>query len=493
MSLARNTIYNLAGAATTTLVTLASVPLFLHQIGDARYGVLAVVWLLLGYFGLFDLGLSRATAHFLARLRGASDATREEVFWTAALMNAALGLAGGVILYAVGNPLLSQWFKMSPDLHAEAVTALPWIAAAVPVATITAVLTGALTGQERFGALNILQVFGNTAFQLIPLLAAYAIGPGLEIVIPAAVVARAVSALPFAWVVRKTLKLWNRPNPSWARLRQLLGYGAWVSVTGIVSPILTSIDQFLIGAILGAASVSYYSVAMQVVGKLQVLPSALVQALFPRLSQRSDTNANVAEDSLLILNGLMTPVIVVMLFLMRPFLQLWVGADFAARAAPVGEILLLGIWINSLALVPFTHLQAQGRPDLVAKFHLAEAIPFVAGLWWALHQFGLIGAAYAWVVRVVVDAALLFAASRVPASALKRLVLSIVWLSFSWALVSFAPVRTTLWLIAAATIVLGNIAWTIHSNPILLRVATSVVKRMVRRYDKRHVATTSDE
>lgn len=90
------------------------------------------------------------------------------------------------------------------------------------------------------------------------------------------------------------------------------------------------------------------------------------------------------------------------------FLKIWVGYAFAFHAAPVGEIVLIGIWINGLAYIPYGHLQASNRPDLAAKFHLAELLPFICSLWIGVHYFGLIGAAWAWTARMAVDAVLLF-------------------------------------------------------------------------------------
>ena len=68
----------------------------------------------------------------------------------------------------------------------------------------------------------------------------------------------------------------------------------------------------------------------------------------------------------------------------------------------------IGVFINSLAQVPFFFIQGIGRPDLSAKFHLLELPVYLIALWWLIATHGLIGAAIAWVGRAFLDAVLLF-------------------------------------------------------------------------------------
>lgn len=413
MSIRRNTIFNLAGSVLPLVISLATVPFYLKLIGDVRYGILAIVWMLLDYFGFFDLGIGKATANQMARLGESPASERKTVFWTGVAVNAVLGIVGGLVLWGGGDYLLGGYFaaKVSASMHEELRSALPWLALSIPVATISAVCIASLEARERFLSLNRLQVSGAALYQLLPLGIAWWQGPTLNLLIAAAVSARIATSLPLFLSCCRHVPLQGFPRFSSALLKPLFSYGGWVTLTALVSPLLISLDRFLIGSQLGLAAVTHYTVPFTLVNKFQIIPASLSRTLFPRFSQMSwDESARMAHESVLGLVTVITPLIVAGIVLMKPFLTLWIGADLAELSAPVGEVLLVGVWINSLAFVPFGMLQAQQRPDVVGKFHVLELIPYIAALWAGLSFFGVQGAAWVWVMRVTVDAILLFSA-----------------------------------------------------------------------------------
>jgi len=67
--------------------------------------------------------------------------------------------------------------------------------------------------------------------------------------------------------------------------------------------------------------------------------------------------------------------------------------------------------IVSLSHVPCGYLQASGRPDIPARFHVLELLVHLPLTWAFVHTWGITGAALAWTARVALDAALLFLAS----------------------------------------------------------------------------------
>jgi O-antigen/teichoic acid export membrane protein len=94
-------------------------------------------------------------------------------------------------------------------------------------------------------------------------------------------------------------------------------------------------------------------------------------------------------------------------------ISLWMGPEFAVLGGTVLRILAVGALLNSVSYVPYAALIAFGRPDLPAKFHLAELPLYLLLSLWLIPRWGIAGAAVAVSVRLTVDAiALLWAAAR---------------------------------------------------------------------------------
>lgn len=396
------------GTLVPTAVSLVILPVYLGAIGEARYGILAIAWLLLGYFGLFDLGLGRAAAQRIATLQGADDLARARTFWTAAALNLGFGLIGGLIVWPVAAWYFRAAMVVDDALRAEMLGAVFWLALALPMATVLSVLNGALQGRSKFLALNVVSLLGTLLFQLAPLGVALGWGADLRLILPAVLAARAVTLVILLGLCLRHVSGWHIVAPERAAARALLGFGGWVTVSSMVGPLMVTFDRFVIGALLNAQAVTHYTVPFQLAQRSTVLAGALSGALFPRLATAG--RAEEARLGLAAIRGLaavVTPPMLAAILLAEPFLRWWLSPGIAVHSAPVAHVLLLGFWINGLALVPYTLLHASGRPGVVARLHLLEVVPYLGVLYLSVTYLGLVGAAVAFSLRTAVDFLLL--------------------------------------------------------------------------------------
>jgi O-antigen/teichoic acid export membrane protein len=408
MSIIRNSGYNLAAALVPTAVSLLAVPLYIHTIGEARYGMLAIIGSLIGYFGVFDFGLSAATAQRIAASDPADLPARRSIFWTAAGVNLGMGLIAAVLLIPAAWAFFGTTRASTPELQAEMVGSIGWMALAMPFMLMSSVLRGALQGAGRFAELNLINVVMGPASQLVPLAVAMFISPKLGWVLPALYAVRLAALCCQAWVIARRITHGWTPTFDRRRVRDLLSFGGWVTVSTLVDPFLNMIDRLLIASSLGMRAVSHYAVPYQLAQRSLIFPGALLDAMLPRIA-----GATRAEAQALSLRGmravttLMTPLIVAGTVFVHPFLSLWISPDFANAAAFPAQLMLVGCWFNAIGICCFIHLQAIDKPRLIATSHLIEVFPYLACLWAGLHWFGLPGAAAAYALRVAADDVLL--------------------------------------------------------------------------------------
>lgn len=413
MSVARHSTYNIAGAVVPIGISLVLTPALIHFVGIARYGLLSIFWILLGYLGFFDFGTGRAVAQRIASLRHDTHERRNQAFWTSLSMCILLCAVAAIIVVA-GLPLIARFLSIDTSLAAELHAALYWLVPAVPLIMIASQFSGALEGAERFGFVNLVSVLTSAASLALPLLAAIFIAPTLQVLAGAATLGRLLGVIALAAGAVVLLPV-CRPSFDRHDAGKLLSFGGWNTISRVVAPILVTFDRFLIGRLLGAAATGIYALPFSLMLQMQLFPAAVNRALFPKMAAASAAGApDGSEETIALFNFVITCTLVLAAPLILPFFWLWVGPETGTASSPVAYALMPGIWVNSLATVTATALVARANTRFLALVHLSEVVPFLLLLYAAIHFFGIVGAGLAWSFRCAVDAAIIFGWQKVP-------------------------------------------------------------------------------
>jgi O-antigen/teichoic acid export membrane protein len=411
--IASNTIWSLAGLVLPAIVALAATPRIVHGFGNERFGVLSLAWVIVGYFGLFDLGLGRAvTRHISAVLGRAGEPELREGLWTGWYMMLAVGVIGLAIALAATPWLLAHVVHPSPVHAAETRRAFWLLAAAVPAVVLTTGFRAALEAGQAFRAVNAVRIPSGLLTYLLPL-AALRFADALFLSVAALVVVRIAGMLAYAVACFRRFPGSARPAPFHRGVaRELVTFGAWMTVSNVVSPLMTYLDRFVVSAMLSVAVLTFYAAPFDALSKVLQVPSAVSAVLFPAFAMAAvgerDRLLRMLHAGTRAVALLELPILFLVLCFAPELLRLWLGESFAARSATVAQWLMVGIFANSVAQVAFGFVQGLGRSDLTAKLHLVELPLYLASLWLLVRARGIEGAAIAWTLRVTFDMVLLF-------------------------------------------------------------------------------------
>ncbi len=411
--LARNTVWNLLGNGAPMLVAVFCIPILIRGLGAERFGVLTLAWAVIGYASLFDLGLGRALTQVVAKKLGAGeDGEVPMLVWTSLILMLALGLAGALVAVLLSPWMVHQALNVPVSLQPETLHSFYLLGLSIPVVISTAGLRGLLEAHQRFRLINVLRIPLGVYSFAGPLLV-LPFSRSLFPVVAVLVGGRVIGWAAHLWLcLRVVPELSNRVVWQGSAASALLRFGGWMTVSNIVSPLMVTLDRFLIGALVSMTAVAYYATPYEVVTKLWVLPGALMGVMFPAFStgfaQDRERTAVLFNRSVKSLFLVLFPIMLCTVALAQEGLKLWLGPEFAQHSFRVLQWLAIGIFINSLAFVPFALLQGVGRPDLTAMLHLIELPLYLGLLWWLIGRLGVEGAAIAWSARVAVDTLFLF-------------------------------------------------------------------------------------
>lgn len=411
-----NILWNFTGQGWLLILAFFTMPYIIHHLSIELYGIYILVSIVVDHFSFFQLGMGAASVKYISQhLAQDRWVDIRLTFWSGIIAHVVMGFLGTFCIFIVADILIIKFFTMSPHLKDTALFALRVGSIGFLVSMLIGMVSSVLKALSRFDLVNRIGIIfgtlqvGSTVFLLH-------LGYSLKEIVIANVVIQAGS-LCFQWIlVMKLLPCLSNFSSSMRTIRHLFKFGGFVTLSSVVGPILTNIEKILLTSLRSVSELTYYSVPFSLVGRLAVIPSAFASVLFPAYSFYQESEKKVVNQELHLRSTLYIFLILffpVLFFIFygHSFLALWVGNDFAASSTNILIILSLAGLVNALAYPSITALQGIGKPKLPAYFHLIETIIYIPAVYILIKEYGGVGAAAAWLFRVLLDTALLHYAS----------------------------------------------------------------------------------
>jgi len=400
-------------------MALFAIPGLLTLIGQEKFGLLALSWGLIGYAGILDLGIGRATTQRISVLRNTQEEEEiPDVLATAVSITSVTGIIGMLIIILAALCGAYKYINVNQVSANDIEISMFLLAFALPMQAVSATYRGVNEAYLNFRGINILRVFLGVANFGGPYLVAV-FSTDIYWLIATLVFSRFMAMIIYRSLANSCLsgsRHIERGKYVKNQAGNLLRFGGWFSITSIVGPLMVQSDRFFIGVFVSAAAVTLYVIPYEITTQTLIVAGALTTVVFPvvtNLLQQAPEQAIKAFHLWLgRIVGVMAVLMAGLAYFMPLLLHLWVGDKVTEVSVQVGQILCAGVFFNTIGAMYFSLLHAQGYVKQTAILHLVELPLYILLLVKLLSSFGIIGCAVAWVTRATIDAALLVLMSK---------------------------------------------------------------------------------
>jgi O-antigen/teichoic acid export membrane protein len=361
--IAKGVFSNWAFLLTNVVIALWMTPFVVRHLGDATYGIWALVLQLTGYMGVVDVGLRSALVRFIARLKTRGDHTALNRLMSSTVMIYGAMVPGCIAIGLLISAYVLPRMQIAPSSLRMAQIAVMVASCLVGCDFLFATSHATLAGLSRWDLINgtwitmllirtaLIVVFLKLGFGLVTLaliqLSTHFTGYVVEVVL-----IRIFRLVPeFQFILHK---------PDLQELRPVAEHSWYSLLLSLANRINYQVDTIVIGAFLPISQITFYVIGLRLVEYLRDALNASTMVVAPLVSSL-EAVGDSAELGNVLVRGTKYSVTVAcfgcaaFLGLGSDFIHLWMGPRFENPSGRVLIILTLGVMFSCTQFVA-THI-----------------------------------------------------------------------------------------------------------------------------------------
>lgn len=378
-----NSLANLVCYAVYVAATFFLTPYTINKIGLDHYGLWVLVLAIVGYGGLFEMGVQTSVIKMVAQKNAANDMEgMNRIVSTAYAFFQAVGLLIAFALIVVLPFFVSKFVSSHEDQNT--VCLLFFILGCnAAVCFPSYVLSGVIFGMQRYVAKSFIDI----CIAVTNVWLTFAVldrGHGIAGLAFVKIFVDIMSIFAFFLLTRKILPdLRIRVREvSVASFREIFNLGGKIFISSTTSRIATSTEPVLISFILSNSWTSVFSVPKRLVDYVKAISITATTGFMPMFSdleERGDMSriADLYMQYTRYIFISVIPFISAIIVLGLPFLRLWVGDDIASRGGSLLFYLAVAFLFDTFQPLVWRLMIGVGRVDFLVKVSAINSMVYL--------------------------------------------------------------------------------------------------------------------
>ena len=406
---------NLAYQIIPALSALLMVPLTIKWYGSERFSVFSLAVSVIVLFNYLNFGVAQSTSRELSKVYDNKRTSHASKIITSGVVAI---IAIGLLMTAIGG--LSSTYvaklltKNDPNLFQEASIMIQTVLLWSPLFLTVILFRGILEAKLLFKYTSLNRALLNTFIFISPAIC-YLSNVEIHYSMYFIIIVHLVSSVSLLFLIKREFK-GIYFSFSKEILHMLLISGGWLTLISLSSIGFLYADKFIIGNVLGLATLAFYVAAYDLISRASILYGSISAAFFPAFSywfEKKDFSSLQGSIAYLviIMSIVMGIALSFVILFSHEIIYYWIDDEFSDGTSLLLRILCVGILFSSLSIVYMRLLCAACAEKLVAIFYLVQALIYLPVSYIVAANYGNEGVAWLFSTRCLVELLILIGIS----------------------------------------------------------------------------------